>query len=571
MTASRSDPGPPSRSDPGPPSRSDPGPLSRSESPGPLSRHLVLRAAEARFLGPPDWAPAAIGARRWSAIDDRNGATVGAVHTGFGICELEPGGSLPGHVHSFEQSFFILQGEVVLTTAEGSFLLGPDDYGLVPVGVPHAWRNEGGVTARWADMLAPQPRRHYHDDTMRVDLAHEARAVRPNLKDPRTRSFGHIAAASMSGPSPDEVSMRTARLVYSGITVKMMVDTDLGAQLQTMFMVQYEADGVAGPHDHPFEETYLILAGRDRRDVRRAALPAGAGRHRLGRRRVRALVPERGPRAGALARDAGTAAAGPAFLPVRRGLGLPARDRSARRHRRPGKQGDTAAMSSLVIVGGTSGLGLEIARHYADAGHRVTLTGRDADRAAAAAKDVGGDTTGLALDLAAPKDIGPALAGIESVDGLVLAAIERDVNTVTDYDIDRALRLVTLKLVGYTEVVHALRSRIAPDGAIVLFGGLAKERPYPGSTTVSTVNGGVAGLLNTLVVELAPIRVNAIHPGIVGDSPYWRDRDLSHVIARTPCGQLARMTDIVDAVAFLLGNRAVNGVSLNVDGGWLLG
>jgi NAD(P)-dependent dehydrogenase (short-subunit alcohol dehydrogenase family) len=228
-------------------------------------------------------------------------------------------------------------------------------------------------------------------------------------------------------------------------------------------------------------------------------------------------------------------------------------------------------MSSVLVVGGTSGLGLEIARYYANKGDQVTLTGRDADRAAAAAIQVGGDTTGLALDLAAPKDIGPALAGIESVDGLVLAAIERDVNTVTDYDIDRALRLVTLKLVGYTEVVHALRSRIAPDGAIVLFGGLAKERPYPGSTTVSTVNGGVAGLLNTLVVELAPIRVNAIHPGIVGDSPYWRDRDLSHVIARTPCGQLARMTDIVDAVAFLLGNRAVNGVSLNVDGGWLLG
>jgi NAD(P)-dependent dehydrogenase (short-subunit alcohol dehydrogenase family) len=228
-------------------------------------------------------------------------------------------------------------------------------------------------------------------------------------------------------------------------------------------------------------------------------------------------------------------------------------------------------MSSVVVVGGTSGLGLEIARHYAARGDRVTLTGRDAGRAAAAAKDIGGDTAGLALDLAAPKDIGPALAGVGTVDGLVLAAIERDVNTVGDYDIDRALRLVTLKLVGYTEVVHALRSRIAPDGAIVLFGGLAKERPYPGSTTVSTVNGGVAGLLNTLVVELAPIRVNAIHPGIVGDSPYWRDRDLSHVIARTPCGQLARMEDIVDAVAFLLGNRAVNGVSLNVDGGWLLG
>ena len=183
------------------------------------------------------------------------------MHTGFGICELEPGGSLPGHVHSFEQSFFIMEGEVALTTPEGSYLLGPDDYGFVPVGVPHAWRNQGGITARWADMLAPQPRRHHHGDTMQVDLGHEARPVRPDLKDPRTRTFGHIAAASMSGPSPDEVSMRTARLVYSGITVKMMVDTDLGAQLQTMFMVQYEADGVAGAHDHPFEETYLILAG----------------------------------------------------------------------------------------------------------------------------------------------------------------------------------------------------------------------------------------------------------------------------------------------------------------------
>jgi quercetin dioxygenase-like cupin family protein len=230
-------------------------------SSAPVSRHIVRRAAEASFLGPPAWAPTAVGFRRWPAVDETRGARVGAVHTGFGICELEPGGRLPGHVHSFEQSFFILEGEVVLTTPEGAFLFGPDDYGLVPVGVPHAWRNDGAATARWADMLAPQPRRRYLGDTVRVDLGHEPRPVRPHLKDPRTRSFGHIAAASMSGPSPDEVSMRTARLVYSGITVKMMVDTDLGAQLQTMFMVQYEADGVAGAHDHPFEETYLILEG----------------------------------------------------------------------------------------------------------------------------------------------------------------------------------------------------------------------------------------------------------------------------------------------------------------------
>jgi NAD(P)-dependent dehydrogenase (short-subunit alcohol dehydrogenase family) len=226
---------------------------------------------------------------------------------------------------------------------------------------------------------------------------------------------------------------------------------------------------------------------------------------------------------------------------------------------------------NILVVGGTSGIGREIARYYAEAGDSVTLTGRDGAAAAAAAGQIGGNAAGMALDLARPHGIAAALADVGAVDALVLAAIERDANTVADYDVDRALRLVTLKLVGYTEVVHVLRPRLAADAAIVLFGGLAMLRPYPGSTTVSTVNGGVTGLLNTLVVELAPVRVNAIHPGIVGDSPYWRDRDLSQVVARTPCRRLARMADVVDAVAFLLRNPAVNGVSLAVDGGWLLG
>jgi NAD(P)-dependent dehydrogenase (short-subunit alcohol dehydrogenase family) len=228
-------------------------------------------------------------------------------------------------------------------------------------------------------------------------------------------------------------------------------------------------------------------------------------------------------------------------------------------------------MSSVVVVGGTSGIGREVARHYAEAGDRVTLTSRDADRAAAVAREIRGDATGIALDLATPHEIGPALAGIDAVDSLVLAAIDREGNTVADYEFGRALRLVTLKLVGYTEVVHALRPRLAAGAAIVLFGGTAYYRPYAGSTTVSTVNGGVTGLVNTLAIEMAPVRVNAIHPSFVEDTPYWRERDLSHVRARTPGGRLPCMRDIVDAVAFLLRNPAVNGINLTVDCGWLLG
>jgi NAD(P)-dependent dehydrogenase (short-subunit alcohol dehydrogenase family) len=228
---------------------------------------------------------------------------------------------------------------------------------------------------------------------------------------------------------------------------------------------------------------------------------------------------------------------------------------------------------TAVIVGGTSGIGREVAQSLADRGSEVVITGRDAERTEAVARAIGGRTRGIALDLARPEEIADRLSDVVDVDYLVLAAIDRDENRVRDYDIARALRLVTLKLVGYTEVVHVLAPGLAADASIVVFGGLAKERPYPGSTTVTTVNGAVSALVRTLAVELAPIRVNAVHPGIVGDSPAWASRPagvLDGIRARTPTGRLVAMQDVVGAVLFLLENPSVNGVNLEVDGGWLL-
>lgn len=225
---------------------------------------------------------------------------------------------------------------------------------------------------------------------------------------------------------------------------------------------------------------------------------------------------------------------------------------------------------SVVVVGGTGGLGLEIARHYAEQGRPVVVTGRDPDRAGAAAVGLGKGARGIAFDLADPAAIGPALSEVGAVDRLVLAAIERDNNPIRQYDFAAATRLTTLKLVGYTETIHTLLPRLTEGAAVVLFGGRAKDRPYPGSTTVSTVNGGITGLINTLAVELAPIRFNAIHPGIVSDSPAWMGKQLDAVVARTPTKRLATMRDVVDATVFLLENASVNGTNLYVDGGWML-
>ncbi len=229
-----------------------------------------------------------------------------------------------------------------------------------------------------------------------------------------------------------------------------------------------------------------------------------------------------------------------------------------------------SGQGSVVVVGGTRAIGREIARHYADLGRTVVLTGRDPAHVTDAVENVGGATSGRTFDLSEPHAIAAALADVGPVDHLVLAAIDRDDNSVATYDLTRAIRLVTLKLVGYTEVVHTLLDRLTPDASVLLYGGMAKERPYPGSTTVTTINGGIVGLTRTLVEELRPRRVNSIHPGIVGDSPYWADKAaaLERTIAATPTGRLATMADIVDATTFLLENPAVNGVDLIVDGGW---
>jgi NAD(P)-dependent dehydrogenase (short-subunit alcohol dehydrogenase family) len=229
-------------------------------------------------------------------------------------------------------------------------------------------------------------------------------------------------------------------------------------------------------------------------------------------------------------------------------------------------------MTTVLIISGTQGIGNEIARRYAKEGWSVVLTGRDESHAKSVAAEVGGDTRGIALDLSEPELVADALADLEAVDHIVVAAIARDTNTLDEYNIDSARYLVTMKLLGYTAVVSAMRDRLAEGGSIVMFGGRAKDRPYPGGMTVGTVNAGLSGLMHALVVQLAPRRVNAIHPGIVANSPYWSENpDFPESVRKaTPTGRSVTMEDIVDGVDFLIRNRSVNGLDLYIDGGWLV-
>lgn len=232
-------------------------------------------------------------------------------------------------------------------------------------------------------------------------------------------------------------------------------------------------------------------------------------------------------------------------------------------------EGHEMTERTIVVVGGTSGIGLELSRAIVERGDRVVLTGRSLERAQEVAASIGDRATGVAVDLADPHSIAGGLASVGTVHGLVLSAVERDVSTVRDFDIDRASRVATIKLVGYLETIHALVDRLdaSVDTGIVLLGGIARYRPYPGSLSVSTVNGGIEGMATALAGELAPIRVNVLHPGIIGDSPFWADKveALKGYRARTPGGELATVEDVVGTTLFLLDNKGISGTTVHVN------
>jgi NAD(P)-dependent dehydrogenase (short-subunit alcohol dehydrogenase family) len=233
-------------------------------------------------------------------------------------------------------------------------------------------------------------------------------------------------------------------------------------------------------------------------------------------------------------------------------------------------------MQSVLIIGATQGTGRELAAEYARRGADVVITGRSEERAAEVAdvlsQGAPGSVKGLALDLTRTADIAERLASIEHVDRLAVVGMVRDRNTVAAYNVATAGDLAITKIVGCTAVVSALAPRLSQDASILLFGGAAKDYPYPGSTTVSAVNGAVTGLVRTMSVELAPVRVNAIHPGVIEDSPFWAGSPVAGQLLEgfrkaSLNGRLGTMSDIVDACVFLLENGMANGIDLPMHGG----
>jgi quercetin dioxygenase-like cupin family protein len=204
------------------------------------------------------------------------GREQGAVHTELAVGALAPGGWLAPHVHSFEEALYVLDGELVLELDRRVHRLIRGDYAVMPVGLRHTLANTGHGQVRWLSLNSPQ---RLGPDAGRRDTFFEgppdldalaAAARRPTRGDPTLRYVGHYEGTppqletlrikdAARGRAP--AGMDTALLAYSGISVKMLVDRPFGADLVTMFTVDYEPGGAAQAHDHPFEEAYFFLDG----------------------------------------------------------------------------------------------------------------------------------------------------------------------------------------------------------------------------------------------------------------------------------------------------------------------
>ena len=199
---------------------------------------------------------------------------VGATHTDLGLSRLEPGAAQARHVHAFEQCAYVLQGRPIVEHGTQRYQLEVGDYVLFPVGAPHALANPNDEPAAWLELATPLPfAPGGREDTFALPPLpgdRLASVARPPFGDPTLRHLGHFlgtdaqaAALALADPARGRApaGMDTALLAYSGISVKMMVDPGLGAELCTMFMVDYEPGGAAQVHDHPFEEAYFFLQG----------------------------------------------------------------------------------------------------------------------------------------------------------------------------------------------------------------------------------------------------------------------------------------------------------------------
>ncbi|MFJ6574251.1 SDR family oxidoreductase [Streptomyces sp. NPDC091292] len=231
---------------------------------------------------------------------------------------------------------------------------------------------------------------------------------------------------------------------------------------------------------------------------------------------------------------------------------------------------NSLAGKHVVVMGGTSGIGLAIAEHALAAGARVTAASRNPARTAGS---VPAEIATEQVDITSAASIDALLERVGIFDHLAISAGATALGTVRELDSAEARAFMDTKFWGAYNGVRAAADRIAKDGSIVLIGGIASRKHGPGRPTMSAINAALESFGKANAVDLAPVRVNVIAPGLV-ETPAFddvptdvRERLLTQYIASVPVARVGLPEDIASTALFLMTNGYVTGSVVDVDGG----
>lgn len=231
----------------------------------------------------------------------------------------------------------------------------------------------------------------------------------------------------------------------------------------------------------------------------------------------------------------------------------------------------------VLVVGGSSGMGLSLADSLLAEGARVTIAGRDEARLENARSSLR-NTSSLATivtDITKEDDVIELFEQLGAVDHIVSTAASLDgvYRLLPDLELAAIHRAVDSKLIGPLLLAKHGAPHLSSNGSITFTSGVAAYRPAARGSVVAAVNGGLASLAYALAIELAPIRVNVVSPGWV-DSPIWgtiagdkKDGMLTAMAERLPVGRVGQPAEIAHAILFLMRNGFATGSVLHVDGG----
>ncbi len=225
--------------------------------------HLVLRSADIAFAANPVYENHSESYQLASLVDH----TSGSVHTGLSLNHLAANGTVSAHLHSYEEGFYILEGQAVFAVDEHAYRLGPGDFGAIKVGTVHAWRNAGEAPLRWLGMAAPQPKPQGKErDTFFPKNApifpknapiFPKNAPIPTDVEPIAGMLGHFDPLQI--PSTPEA--RAALPGANNVFLQWLIDEKFGARHHRMLFLEYLPGASIALHDHTFEEAYFILSG----------------------------------------------------------------------------------------------------------------------------------------------------------------------------------------------------------------------------------------------------------------------------------------------------------------------